>query len=416
MHHHHPPSAAAALPSPYILLSTTLFSLLLVLSLITIPTSPRPPSRPHPSLFPGRHRILFHHPSTTPPALPSLAYFISGSANDSGRLIRLLHSVYHPRNHYLLHLDRSATHSERETLAASVKSVSVFVAAQNVHVIGKADYVFDNGPSYLSSTLHGAALLLRVSDTWDWFVSLDVHDYPLVTQDDLLHILSYLPRDLNFVNHTGYIGWRESRMLKPIVVDTALFLEEDSEMFYATQKRELPDTFRLFTGSSSSILSRKFLEFCITGTDNLPRILLMYLSNTPESSTVYFPTVACNSQQFNRTTINHSFHYASLDSRHEPDFLNSSNFNDLIQSGAVFASPFRENDPLLDQIDHEILLRRPGAPVPGGWCLGNSVKDKCDIWGDSDVLKPGMGAKRLERRLVEILSNETTRSHRCIDE
>ena len=26
---------------------------------------------------------------------------------------------------------------------------------------------------------------------------------------DLLHILSFLPKDLNFVNHSSYIGWRE---------------------------------------------------------------------------------------------------------------------------------------------------------------------------------------------------------------
>lgn len=26
---------------------------------------------------------------------------------------------------------------------------------------------------------------------------------------DLLHILSFLPKELNFVNHTSYIGWRE---------------------------------------------------------------------------------------------------------------------------------------------------------------------------------------------------------------
>lgn len=142
----------------------------------------------------------------------------------------------------------------------------------------------------------------------------------------------------------------------------------------------------------------------------------MYLSNTPASNTVYFPTVACNSHQFNRTTINHSFHYASLDSRHELNFLNLSNFNDLFQSGAAFASPFKENDPVLDQIDHEILLRNPGKPVPGGWCLGNSVEDKCEIWGDSDVLKPGVAAKRLERRLVEFLSNGTALSYRCVDE
>lgn len=26
---------------------------------------------------------------------------------------------------------------------------------------------------------------------------------------DLLHIMSFLPKDLNFVNHSSYIGWKE---------------------------------------------------------------------------------------------------------------------------------------------------------------------------------------------------------------
>ncbi|KAK6122750.1 hypothetical protein DH2020_043508 [Rehmannia glutinosa] len=347
-----------------------------------------------------------------PPRPPSLAYFISGSANDSGRVIRLLHAIYHPKNQYLLHLDRSASQTDRDALAVTVQSVPLFRAAQNVHVIGKADYVFSSGPSSLSTTLHGASVLLRLSSNWDWFINLSAADYPLVTQDDLLHILSYLPKDLNFVNHTSYIGWRESRKLKPIIVDQALFLADNREMFFATQKRPLPDAYRLFTGSSTAILSRKFMEFCILGTDNLPRTLLMYLSNTPASASVYFPTVLCNSHQFNRTTINHSLRYASLDSRQKPCLLNSSNFDELIESGAAFASPFSTNDPILDRIDREILQRNPGKTVPGGWCLGDSSENKCAVWGDADVLKPGPGAKRLERRLVQLLSNAT----QCLDE
>lgn len=30
---------------------------------------------------------------------------------------------------------------------------------------------------------------------------------------DLLHILSYLPKSLNFVKHSSYIGWREYELL-----------------------------------------------------------------------------------------------------------------------------------------------------------------------------------------------------------
>lgn len=36
--------------------------------------------------------------------------------------------------------------------------------------------------------------------------------------------------------------------MKPIIVDPGLYLSEGTEMFYATQKRELPSAYRLFTG------------------------------------------------------------------------------------------------------------------------------------------------------------------------
>ncbi|GFQ06511.1 xylosyltransferase 1 [Phtheirospermum japonicum] len=344
------------------------------------PCPPPPPSQPT-IAFPQPPRLLFHDgqndeidtagATQSPPRPPSIAYFISGSTNDSGRVIRLLRSIYHPKNQYLLYLDRSASQTDRDALAVIVQSVPLFRAAQNVHVIGKADYVFSNGPSALSSTLHGASVLLRVSSNWDWFINLSAADYPLVTQD------------------------------------------ENTEMFFATQKRPLPDAYRLFTGSSSAVLSRNLIEFCILGTDNIPRTLLMYLSNTPASSSVYFPTVLCNSHRFNRTTINHSLRYVSLDSRQKPRVLNSSNFDELIETGEAFASPFLRDDPILDRIDREILQRKPGKMVPGGWCLGDSSEDKCSVWGDADVLKPGPGAKRLERLFVQILSDGTGS---CLDE
>ncbi|CAN1218773.1 Beta-glucuronosyltransferase GlcAT14A, partial [Linum perenne] len=117
------------------------------------------------------------------PSPPSIAYLISGSKGDSNRILRLLFATYHPKNHYLLHLDLSASASERDRLALSVDSVPVFRAAQNVDVIGKPDFTYQRGSSPVSATLHGASLLLKLSNNWDWFVSLGAADYPLVTQD-----------------------------------------------------------------------------------------------------------------------------------------------------------------------------------------------------------------------------------------
>lgn len=156
------------------------------------------------------------------------------------------------------------------------------------------------------------------------------------------------------------------------------------------------------------------MEFCILGTDNLPRTVLMYLANTPLSNSVYFPTILCNSWQFNRTTINNNLQYISLNSRKEPHLLNSSYYNDLVQSGAAFASRFLPDDPILDRIDQEILHRGPGKPVPGGWCLGESGVDLCEVWGDAAVLQPGPGAERLERCILGLLSKKTFSSQQCV--
>lgn len=171
---------------------SSLFALLLFLTLSSSlspysysSSSPSPHIPPDPFLFPTRqsHRVIYHDNNSSDPTPPSIAYLLSGSNGDLGRIVRLLYATYHPRNQYLLHLDRFASQTDRDKLALKVQSVPIFRAAQNVHLIGKADFVYPKGSSSISFTLHGASILLRLSPNWDWFISLGVDDYPLVTQD-----------------------------------------------------------------------------------------------------------------------------------------------------------------------------------------------------------------------------------------
>lgn len=62
--------------------------------------------------------------------------------------------------------------------------------------------------------------------------------------------------------------------MKPIVVDPGLYLEEEDEVFYATQKRELPDAYRLFSG--------QMLGSHIFGIMNDERMNIFVLSNPLE--------------------------------------------------------------------------------------------------------------------------------------
>uniref|UniRef100_A0A7N1A4V7 Uncharacterized protein n=1 Tax=Kalanchoe fedtschenkoi TaxID=63787 RepID=A0A7N1A4V7_KALFE len=410
----------------FLVVPISLFSVLIFFS-VSLKSIPQPLSSSSPSdpyLFPSStiHHTLFLNPNSSShwdpssfPSPPSIAYFISGSYGDLDRIQRLLHAVYHPKNFYLLHLDRFAPQRDRDELAMRVQEVSVFHAARNVFVVGKADFAYQKGSTFVSTTLRGASILLRLAEKWDWFVNLSAKDYPLVTQDDLLHILSYLPKNLNFVNHTSYIGWKEVRRMKPIIVDPGLYLQEKTDMFRVAQKRDLPRVFQLFTGLSTSILTRELIEFCILGSNNFPRTLLMYFANMPSSQLNYFPTVVCNSKQFKRSTINGNLQFTASGNQSRDVFprpLDVDDFNGMKNSGAAFAAQVTDLQ-VLDHMDRHLLGRHFGQLVPGGWCIGDYVNGTCSSWGDADILRPGEGSKRLEKHILKLLANGAFLSHQC---
>ncbi|EEE58795.1 hypothetical protein OsJ_10333 [Oryza sativa Japonica Group] len=260
--------------------------------------------------------------------------------------------------------------------------------------------------------------MLREFDGWSWFINLSASDYPLMPQDDILHIFSYLPRDLNFIEHTSNIGWREYQRARPIIVDPALQISNKTEVVTTKEKRSLPSAFKIFVGSSWVILSRSFLEFCLLGWDNLPRTLLMYFANFLASSEGYFHTVICNSKYYQNTTVNNDLRFMAWDNppRTLPVNLTTEHFDAIASSGAPFAHSFANDNPVLDMIDTKLLRRAPERFTPGGWCLGSSVNDKdpCSFFGRSFVLRPTKSSAKLEKLLLKLLEPDNFRSKQCI--
>ncbi|CAI9773555.1 unnamed protein product [Fraxinus pennsylvanica] len=303
-------------------------------------------------------------PRKGPDDPPILAYWIFCSKGEGKRILRLLKAVYHPRNQYLLHLDSSSSDQEMMELALSVHSEKVFRAFGNVNVVGKSNPVNLMGASALAAMLHASALLLKLCTTWDWFITLSTADYPLFTQDDILYALKFLPRDLNFVHYTNSTAWKKRHDVGKIVADSNLYLKEKSDMLYAVETREIPEAFQLYGGSPWMILSRALIDHCVNGWDNLPRKLLMYLTNSLFPLESYFHTILCNTPEFLNTTIN----------------------TDL--------RPLRENDPIMLEIDNYVLKRPKEGVVPGKWCKGGRMNDStriqnpygdlCSTWGDID--------------------------------
>ncbi|KAJ7974465.1 Beta-glucuronosyltransferase [Quillaja saponaria] len=357
-------------------------------------------------------------PISSLPPPPRFAYLISGSINDGSMLKRTLQALYHPHNRYIVHLDLESPPAERLDLQNYVKDHSVFKKFGNVRMITKANLVTYRGPTMVANTLHAAAILLREGGDWDWFINLSASDYPLITQDDLLHTFSYLPRDLNFIDHTSNIGWKEHQRAKPIIVDPGLYMTKKTDVFWVTQKRSKPTAFKLFTGSAWIALSKPFIEYCIWGWDNLPRNVLMYYSNFLSSPEGYFHTVICNAQEFRNTTVNSDLHFISWDNppKQHPHYLTLADMKKMIDSNAPFARKFCHNEPVLDKIDSELLSKGPGMLVPGGWCTGSreNGSDPCSVIGNTTVLRPGPGSKRLETLIGSLLSSENFRPRQCV--
>ncbi|KAL2472673.1 Core-2/I-branching beta-1 [Forsythia ovata] len=170
------------------------------------------------SLFPSRvmtnqsspyfvkTKIKQASPPPAGPSIPKFAYLISGSKGDLEKLWRTLQALYHPRNYYVVHLDLESPPEERLELASRVEKDPIFAKVGNVYMNPKANMITYRGPTMVSNTLHSCAILLKRHKDWDWFINLSASDYPLVTQDDLLHTFSSLKRELNFIEHTSHLA------------------------------------------------------------------------------------------------------------------------------------------------------------------------------------------------------------------
>nr|GMC92263.1 beta-glucuronosyltransferase GlcAT14B-like [Ipomoea batatas] len=359
-------------------------------------------------------------PDTRPSSrLPRLAYLISGSSGDGESLKRTLKALYHPLNQYVVHLDLEAPAEERVELMKFVKSEPLFAEVGNVRVIVRSNLVTYRGPTMVTNTLHGAAILLKEGGEWDWFINLSASDYPLVTQDDMLHMLSTIPRDLNFIEHTSDIGWKEYHRAKPLIIDPALYSLKKSDVFWVSEKRSVPSAYKLFTGSAWMMLSRPFIEYCLWGWDNLPRIVLMYYANFLSSPEGYFHTVICNADEFRNTTVNHDLHFISWDNppKQHPHYLTVNDYQRMVDSNAPFARKFGRNETVLDKIDSELLGRKADGYVPGSWFDGGDTNSTSSPYTITNItsLKPGPGAKRLHNLINNgLLSDKDFDTKHCI--
>ncbi|CAI5944642.1 unnamed protein product [Closterium sp. NIES-65] len=237
---------------------------------------------------------------------PRLAYGILGAKNDSARVVRLLLAIYHPLNHYAVHID-----DPEETLALKTKIAAhpALSSRANVVVIPDPEVVTYQGSTLLSATLRLAHVHIASGAQWDWFINLSAADYPLMSQDDMLYLFSHVDRSLSFMDHS--VEHRFDYRQRAVNLDRALFQAHRGHKLMR-DVRPAATRFHVFMGCNWIKASRPFLRYVLWEPASWPRRILMYMADVIDSDEHYFSTVACQTARFNRSLLNASLHFATF--------------------------------------------------------------------------------------------------------
>ncbi|CAI6002909.1 unnamed protein product [Closterium sp. NIES-64] len=284
--------------------------------------------------------------------VPSLAYGIMGSKNDTDRIYRLLLAVYHPRNLYAVYIDDADSAFALRTklaghpvLAAAVeaagaaevtdtgRSEEYVTVTGRIRVIEDPEIVTLEGGSRLAALLRLAHTLLRMGEAEvegereASYLTTQPSSPPLpsfcLSPPELLWLLSSVSPRLSFMDHV--VDHRFDYRQESVFADNALFERRRGGRWIADM-RDRVTRFEVYTGSFPLFASRPFIRYLIDEPHAIPRRMLMFLGDTLSPHLHYMPTAACQAARFNHTVVNSGLHFPpfTVTQPHEMPPVNSS--------------------------------------------------------------------------------------------
>lgn len=302
----------------------------------------------------------------------ALAFFIQVSAANLGFLPRLLVVLWHPKNVYVLHLDKKIDKVQIQQVRETVRGNDKF---RNVHILPSEPITY-KGVSMLLNTLSAIEFLLDVEQQWDYFINLSGCDYPLVNIENMRRILgqeSILSKKLTFLqlapDKKFWKRMKESRF-NYVYYDTALRMNEDEpdELLNTWMPHPVANSLGIdFVQAEAWIIAhRSFAQYATRS--SFARKLLLLLSTMQDPEEHFFAMLAWNTEHLNSTLAHHAFRgiYWQLNGKkagQHPYYVDMQDsegrypfWQDRIaKSKCFFARKFRDpHSALLDRIDRQM--------------------------------------------------------------
>lgn len=155
------------------------------------------------------------------------------------------------------------------------------------------------------------------SSTWTYFINVSGSDYPLVSVDNQMLLLSthdFAHRNRSFFSFAERKWWNESRRFRyeRLFTDTSLsFNDSLSQVIDSKAEQPLSKTaaFTFAAAEAWMILHRDFVTFLLKS--SYARRMLLAFSYSLEPEEHYFATVAYNHPSFNTTNVSHSLRHVA---------------------------------------------------------------------------------------------------------
>jgi hypothetical protein len=169
---------------------------------------------------------------------------------------RMFKAIYHPLNHYLIHIDKT---SEREVS----ESIKMFLDDYPNADILKPEKASWGGYSLVNIELRGIEKLLETNKNWTHFINLSGQDFPLKTQKYIRSFLAENPDN-------EYILAHNQLQIRPETMHRVLDIcfEVRNRIFRPNISRKFLKGVTPHIGTQWMIVSRRFCEFVSTAKES----------------------------------------------------------------------------------------------------------------------------------------------------
>ena len=245
---------------------------------------------------------------------------------------RLFKALYHPENHYLIHLDKKASIEIYDDIKDFLTDFpSIFIL--------ESENVVWGGYSMVQAELNGMNYLLKLNLEWDFFINLSGQDYPLKSQKI---IREYLTKNKG----NNFLKIADQLVVRPETMNRIEnhFTETADGFSEITYKRAYLKDVVPYIGGQWMILTRQCCEFiCNSGE---AKKFEDYYKNTLIADESFFQTVLMNTS-FDGVLINDDkraiIWIPDGDIKLRPKTFTEDDVKFLLEGNNLFARKFDDN-------------------------------------------------------------------------